>query len=89
LFILHLAIFGGWILASLGVTPGIPEYDTSFVVLAMAVSVEAMLLSIFVLLTQNRMAAQAAKRAERDLRISLLAEHEVTKLVALVCSRSR
>jgi uncharacterized membrane protein len=38
------------------------------------------------ILTQNRMAAQADKRAELDLQISLLAEHEVTKLVAMVSS---
>jgi len=52
--------------------------------LAMAASVEAIFLSTFVLISQNRMAAADAKRAELDLQISLLAEHEVTKLVALV-----
>jgi uncharacterized membrane protein len=81
---LHLAVFGGWILANLGVFPGIPAFDPSFVVLAMVASVEAIFLSTFVLISQNRMAAQADKRAELDLQISLLAEHEVTKLVALV-----
>jgi uncharacterized membrane protein len=83
---LHLAIFGGWILANLRVIPGMPEFDPSFVVLAMVASVEAIFLSTFVLITQNQMAAQADKRAELDLQISLLAEHEVTKLVAMVCA---
>src|SRR3954463_13613411 len=41
-------------------------------------------LSTFILITQNRMSAAADKRAELDLQISLLAEHEVTKLVALL-----
>jgi uncharacterized membrane protein len=50
----------------------------------MVASVEAIFLSTFVLISQNRMAAADAKRAELDLQISLLAEHEVTKLVALV-----
>ena len=36
--------------------------------------------------TQNRMSAAADKRAELDLQISLLAEHEVTKLAALLWS---
>jgi uncharacterized membrane protein len=47
-------------------------------------SVEAIFLSTFVLISQNRMAAAADKRADLDLQISLLAEHEVTKLTTLV-----
>ena len=31
---LHLAVFGGWIVANLGVLPGIPLFDPSFVILA-------------------------------------------------------
>ena len=50
----------------------------------MAASVEAIFLSTFILITQNRMAALADKRADLDLQISLLAEHEVTRLVKLV-----
>ena len=61
--------------------PGVPRWDPSFVVLAMMASVEAIFLSTFVLISQNRMAAAADKRADLDLQISLLAEHEVTKLV--------
>ena len=64
--------------------PGIAPWDESFVVLAMVASVEAIFLSTFVLITQNRMAAASEKRAELDLQISLLAEHEVTNLVAMV-----
>lgn len=42
----------------------------------MMASVEAIFLSTFILITQNRMASVADKRAELDLQISLLAEHE-------------
>ena len=80
----HLALYGAWILANLGAVPGVPRFDPSFVVLAMVASVEAIFLSTFVLISQNRMAAAADKRADLDLHISLLAEHEVTKLVTLV-----
>jgi uncharacterized membrane protein len=45
--------------------------------------VEAIFLSTFILITQNRMAAQAQKRADLDLQISLLAEHEITRLIIL------
>ena len=81
---IHLAIFGFWIVANLGWIPGVPTWDQSFVVLAMWASVEAIFLSTFVLISQNRMQAAADKRADLDLQISLLAEHEITKLVTLV-----
>ncbi len=82
----HLALYGAWILANLGAVPGVPRFDPSFVVLAMVASVEAIFLSTFVLISQNRMAAAADKRADLDLHISLLTEHELTKLVALVAA---
>ena len=81
---LHLAVFGFWIVANLGWVPVVPAWDPSFVVLAMVASVEAIFLSTFVLISQNRMAAAADKRADLDLQISLLAEHEITRLVTLV-----
>lgn len=80
---IHLALFGAWIVINLGWTP-LPRFDPSFVVLAMAASVEAIFLSTFVLISQNRMQALADRRAELDLQVSLLAEHEITHLVALV-----
>jgi uncharacterized membrane protein len=80
---LHLTVFGSWILINVVETP-LPRFDPSLVKLAMIASVEAIFLSTFVLITQNRMAAESEKRAELDLQISLLAEHEVTRLIALV-----
>jgi uncharacterized membrane protein len=81
---LHLAFFSFWLVANLGWVPAVPAWDPSFVVLAMIASVEAIFLSTFVLISQNRMAAAADKRADLDLQVSLLAEHEVTRLVTLV-----
>src|ERR671912_1203746 len=81
---IHLVVFGTWILINLGWLPFAPRFDPSFVVLAMVASVEAIFLSTFVLISQNRMAAHADKRADLDLQVSLLAEHELTKLVELV-----
>lgn len=81
---LHLALFGGWIIANLGWVPAVRPWDPSFVVLAMFASVEAIFLSTFVLISQNRMAAVADKRADLDLQVSLLAEHEVTRLITMV-----
>jgi uncharacterized membrane protein len=79
---LHILIFGAWIAINLGWT-GLPRFDPSFVVLAMAASVEAIFLSTFVLISQNRMSALSERRADLDLQISLLAEHEVTRLLQI------
>ena len=86
---LHAALFGTWIVWNLGWIPGLTPFDPSFVVLAMAASVEAIFLSTFVLISQNRMQAQAEKRAELDLQISLLAEHEVTQIVQVLDAVAR
>jgi uncharacterized membrane protein len=83
---IHLVLFGAWIVINLGWIPGMPRFDRSFVVLAMLASVEAIFLSTFVLISQNRMAMLADRRADLDLQISLLAEHEVTRLITLVAA---
>ena len=81
---LHLALYGAWVLANLGWIPGIDAWDPSFVMLAMIASVEAIFLSTFILINQNRMALQDDRRAELDVQISLLSEAEITKLVEMV-----
>ena len=83
---LHLLIFGLWIVANLRWIPGIPAWDETFVVLAMVASVEAIFLSTFVLISQNRMAAEADKRADLDLQVSLLTEHELTEMARLLAN---
>jgi uncharacterized membrane protein len=83
---IHALLFGGWIIWNIGWIPQLPQFDPSFVVLAMTASVEAIFLSTFVLISQNRMQAQAEKRAELDLQISLLAEHEITQMMTLLDS---
>jgi uncharacterized membrane protein len=80
---IHLALFGLWIIWNLNWI-GLKPFDPSFVVLAMFASVEAIFLSTFVLISQNRASAQADRRADLDLQVSLLSEHEVTRLIILV-----
>ena len=81
---LHVVVVAAWIIVNLGWLPGAPRFDPTFVVLAMAASVEAIFLSTFVLISQNRMAMLADRRADLDLHISLLTEHELTRMVGLV-----
>lgn len=80
--LLHLALFGGWIAFNLAAPPSL-RFDPSLVVLAMVASVEAIFLSTFILISQNRISAAERRRAELDLQINLLAEHEVTRLIEL------
>jgi uncharacterized membrane protein len=79
----HAAFFGGWIAVNVGLVPGVPRFDPQLVILAMAASVEAIFLSTFILISQNRLEVLSSKRADLDLQISLLAEHELTRLITL------
>jgi uncharacterized membrane protein len=79
---LHLAIYGIWITWNL--IPGLPHFDPTFVILAMEASVEAIFLSTFVLISQNRAKLATDKRDDLDLHINLLAEHELTRLIEMV-----
>jgi uncharacterized membrane protein len=81
---IHLAIYGTWIFANL--IPHIPHFDPTFVILAMAASVEAIFLSTFVLISQNRTMAATNKRDDLDLHVNLLAEHELTRVAAMLAA---
>ncbi len=77
---IHATIFGFWAVANLGWVPGVGQWDPTFVILATIASVEAIFLSTFVLISQNRMAAAADMRADLNLQVSLLTEHEITRM---------
>jgi uncharacterized membrane protein len=85
---IHLILFATWILWNTGQL-GLKPFDASLVILAMIASVEAIFLSTFVLISQNRMNEKADKRAELNLQISLLAEHEITRLITLNTAMAR
>lgn len=80
---LHLVIVAAWVACNAGWFPQAPAFDRSFVGLATVASVEGIFLTTFVLISQNRAMEAADRRAELDLQINLLAEHEVTRLIKL------
>jgi len=81
----HIVLLALWFLINTGVLAFIPRFDPyPFILLAMIVSVEGVLLSTFVLMKQNRMQSKADARAQLDLQINLLAEKEVTKTLQLL-----
>jgi len=82
--LLHGTVIVLWFAVNLGLL-GIKPWDPyPFVMLAMTASVESIFLSTFVLISQNRAAALADRRADLDLQINLLAEHELTRLITVV-----
>lgn len=85
----HLAVLAVWLANSLGLTPGIRPLDPSFAVLANAASIEAIFLSAFILISQNRAAVLSARRSDLDVQISLLTEHEVTRTLDLCTAIAR
>ena len=83
----HIAWFGVWILLNIGLfrVPHLSEFDPfPFQFLTMVVSLEAIFLSTFVLISQNRLAAASEKRAELDLQVNLLAEQKATKVLEML-----
>jgi len=81
---LHVVWFAFWIVANLGWLPIKPFDPFPFGLLTLVVSLEAIFLSTFVLISQNRAGEVADKRADLDLQIDLLAEHKITHLVGIV-----
>jgi uncharacterized membrane protein len=82
---LNMLFFLFWISLNAGVIPGFAPFDPyPFGLLTMAVSLEAIFLSIFVLVSQNRAAQTATLRDELNLRINLIAEREVTKILEIL-----
>jgi uncharacterized membrane protein len=81
---IHVAWFGIWMVINLSWTPLKPFDPYPFGLLTMIVSLEAIFLSTFVLISQNRLSEIADQRADLDLQINLLAEYEITRVLCLV-----
>ncbi len=80
----HMVWFGVWIALNLGVG-GVKPFDAfPFGLLTMIVSLEAIFLSTFVLISQNRTNVEADHRADLDLQINLLTEHEMTRVIKML-----
>jgi len=77
--------FAAWIAWNTGKIPGLKPFDPfPFAALTTVVSLEAIFLSLFILMSQNRANRRADERAHLDLQVNLLAEHETTKMLQLL-----
>jgi uncharacterized membrane protein len=80
----HIVWFVIWIVINLGLV-GLEPFDPfPFGLLTMIVSLEAIFLSTFVLISQNRQSAEADRRADLALQMNLLAEHELTRALQML-----
>jgi uncharacterized membrane protein len=80
----HAVWFVMWIILNSRLSPIEPFDPFPYSLLTMVVSLEAIFLTLFVLITQNRMSQEADKRAELDLQINLLAEKESTMVLRIL-----
>jgi uncharacterized membrane protein len=80
----HIVWFGIWILLNTGAF-GVRAFDPfPYGLLTMVVSLEAIFLSTFVLISQNRLGEETERRADLDLHIGLLTEHELTRVLQML-----
>jgi len=78
---LHVVWFGVWLVVNSVKLPGIPQFDPfPFGFLTLTVSLEAIFLSVFVLLSQNRQAAKDHLRSDIEYDVNLKAELEIVQL---------
>jgi uncharacterized membrane protein len=81
----QLVLISGWCLANLRVIPGLKPFDPfPFGVLALFVSSESVFLTIFVLISQSRMARQSERRSHLDLQVGMLSEQELTTILQML-----
>lgn len=79
----HVIWFGGWIV--LNILPGVKHIDPfPFTFLTLVVSLEAIFLSTFILISQNHDTRISERRNHLDLQINLLSEQENTKMLTLL-----
>lgn len=80
----HLVWFGAWIILNTGKL-GVHPFDPfPYGLLTMVVSLEAIFLSTFVLISQNQLSQESEYRANLNLQIALLTEHEVTRVLQML-----
>ncbi len=88
--IFHIVLFLAWVAANLGYIPFIEIFDPfPFGLLTMVVSLEAIFLSIFVLVSQNRSSYISTIRDEVHLGVNLIAEEEITKILEVLADIRR
>lgn len=83
--ILNVTLFVIWVIINVGIIPEIAPFDPfPFGLLTMVVSLEAIILAIIILVSQNRQSYITGLREELHLQVNLIAEEEVTKVLKIL-----
>lgn len=83
--IFHVCLFTVWLSINLRLIPGLSPFDPfPFGLLTMALTLEQSLLTIFIIMSQNRSSEIADLRNEMDLQINIVAEEEISKALRLL-----
>lgn len=81
---LHIAWFSAWILCNTGQV-GIRPFDPfPYQYLTMSVALESILLSTFMLISQELLRKKVERRADLDLHMGLITEHELTRVLQML-----
>jgi uncharacterized membrane protein len=82
--IVNSLFFTGWLIINTGLIEGITPFDPfPFSLLTTIVSLEAIILAIFVLISQNRSMKVDDLREEIHLQINIVSEKEITKVMQM------
>lgn len=83
--LLHVLLVAIWSTVNLSLIPGVSAFDPfPFGILALLLAAESVFLTIFVLISQNRMAREAERRSHLDLQVGMLAEQELTVMIQML-----
>ncbi len=83
--IVNIALFLAWIAVNSNAIPGFKPFDPyPYGMLTMVVSLEAIFLSVIVLISQNRAAKIADLREELDFQVNVTSEQEITQILKMI-----
>lgn len=82
---INVFLFVFWVMANTGNIPDVAVFDPfPFPLMTTIVSLEAIILTLIVLMSQNRQSFISSLREEIDMQVNLTAEREITKILQLI-----
>ena len=82
--VFHVILFSTWVGINCAQPKSVAFDPFPFPLLSLIVALEAIFLSLFLLMSQNRANQQANQRAHLDLQVNLLAENEMMKVLSML-----
>lgn len=80
---IHVMLYGGWLIYMLFISRNTETLFTSLAIMGSVATIEALFFSIFILINQRRMHALERRNSDLHLQMSMLAEHEITRLIRM------